>query len=103
MTIALIILVIVVAYIGVPILISTPYQRNGQTSAATWWILACLGLPIVTLFVSSAIFEKIPYANGGPGTVWDNFLYSGIAAGAAWVLLTLAAFLCAPILRDERG
>jgi hypothetical protein len=100
MTIALIILI---AYVGVPILISTPYQRNGQTSAATGWTLACLILPIVTLFISSAVFEKVPYANGGPGTVWDLFLYSGIAAGAAWVLLTIAAFLCAPILRDERG
>jgi hypothetical protein len=103
MTIALTVIVILVAYVAVPIVISTPYQRNGQTSAATWWILACLGLPIVTLFVSSAIFEKIPYARGGPGNIWENFLYSGIAAGAAWVLVTFAAFLCAPILRDEHA
>jgi predicted membrane channel-forming protein YqfA (hemolysin III family) len=103
MTIVLVVLIVIIAYVGVPILVATPYQRNGQTSAGNGWIVACLVLPVVTLFVSSAIFEKIPYANGGPGTVWDNFLYSGITAAAAWVLLTLAAFLCAPILRDERG
>jgi hypothetical protein len=98
MTIALIVLI---AYIGAPLLIAALYWRNGQAASAAWWCLACLILPIVTLFISSAIFEKIPYANGGPGTVWDNFLYSGITAAAAWVLLTLAAFLCAPILRDD--
>ena len=100
MTIALIILV---TYIGVPLLIAALYWQNGQAVSAAWWCLACLVLPIVTLFISSVIFGEVPYANGGPGTVWDNFLYSGITAGAGWVLLTLAAFLCAPILRDEQA
>ena len=84
--------------------IAALYWRNGQAASAAWWCLACLILPIVTLFISSAIFGEVPYANGGPGTVWDNFLYSGITAGASpGRCITLAAFLCAPILRDDQA
>ncbi len=95
---------IIIAYVGVPLLLALVYWRNGQRFASFAWFFACTLMPLIIMpFAVWYLYYGFDH-NGGPASSDIGLTFgSMLTAGLVWLFLTLSAFLAAPILRDERA